>query len=118
MKLLARLTALLMAFLLVAQAASAMPGCEAASSPTPAHRHAMPDGMPMDHQQQAPVPAGHHATCELDLCAAMSGCGPTALMAEWPRLAPATATAPGIVAFRATSSPVGPAAPEPPPPRA
>lgn len=120
MHFLVRPTALCLAVLLVIQGLATMPGCEdRAGQPAPAMQHeGMPGmpGIPMDHSEH-PAPA-HHATCDLALCAMMTSCGPTALVTHAPRLAPSTTTEQGSSTWVATSNPVGPTAPEPPPPRA
>ncbi len=114
----ARFTALCLALLLVIQGTWTMPGCEErASQPAAAMHHDAMPGMPMDHSQH-PSPSQHHASCELALCAMMTSCGPTALLTRAPRFTPSLEATQGKSTWIATSSPVGPTAPEPPPPRA
>ncbi len=95
-----------------------MPGCEErAGQQTAAMHHDGMPGMPMDHSEH-PAPSRHHATCELALCAMMTSCGPVALVTHAPRLVPSLEAAQLKSTWIATSNPVGPTAPEPPPPRA
>lgn len=117
MKALASCTATLLALLLVTQGVWSMPGCDTrAAQSAAADAHTGMPGMPMDHQQQPTSP--HHGSCELALCAMMTSCGPTALVTHAPRLAPTLEATQGKSTWIATSNPIGPTAPEPPPPRA
>jgi hypothetical protein len=113
MRTLARVTAFVMALLLLARAGWAMPECESASKAALVSHHNMPAGQ-HDHM---PAPADHHGGCQLALCAMMSGCVTAALHANTVRVAPASHPAARFIALEATSSPVGPQAPDPPPPR-
>lgn len=115
MRILSRLTALVMALLLLAQVGWAMPECATAETlPQPTGHHSMPAGQ-HDHM---PAPADHHSSCQLAVCAAMSGCAPAALHTTTLGIAPAAGPTALIIALQATSSPAGPQAPDPPPPRA
>jgi hypothetical protein len=119
MKALVRLVALLTALLLVSQPGWAMRGCDQpAESTAPAHQHDAMPGMPVDHQSQHSAPAGQHGFCDLALCRTMTSCGPTALVTAVTPLATPPEAGFAPLAWLATSSPVGPDAPELPPPRA
>ena len=116
MRTLSRLIALTLGLLLLAQAGWAMPECDGGGSRAPGQstHHTMPAGQ----HEHMPAPTDHHGSCQLALCAMSSGCARTALLSSAARITPDAMTSQGTTALLATSSPVGPAAPEPPPPRA
>lgn len=116
MRILARLTALVLALLLLTQAGWAELRCEAgAEGPAESTHH---QGLPAGHHQPMPAPADHHGACQVALCVTMSGCAPAALHTAAPNTGAYSDSPQRIAAFRATSSPFRPAEPEPPPPRA
>jgi hypothetical protein len=113
MRVASRFIAIPLTLLLAAQAAWAVPVCDAAMTST-----VVPHSMDASHHSGKPAPSGHHVPCQSAVCVTMAACGPLAVTE------PAQAPAPGIA--RATLPPVsqpeflpsGRQPPDPPPPRA
>jgi hypothetical protein len=113
MRVVSRFFALLLAMLLVAQAASAVRECGAAMAGMGSHH-----GMDAPHHSGTPAPSDHHPSCQPAVCATMAACTSIALAEPGQAPAPRIDQLPLQPVSQTAVLPSGLRPPDPPPPRA
>jgi len=112
MRVASQFVALLLAVLLVAQATSAVPECDAMLDMGAHH------GMDSSHHSGRPAPSGHHLPCQAAVCATMTACVQVALAEPAQPPVPQLKHSPLRPVARTGLLPTALRPPEPPPPRA